>query len=1596
MEVAIERLVVGALLAALLLAAAADAQTVRVTTFAELARALRSGALDVVVVAADFTATSTLTVSAGATVTVRGDVVNDASNRRSIAGAVNFTGTLFDIPRSAALTLQDLEVTSMDTSKDEAAVVNAGELTLTRCTFSLNTFRGKAGASGAAALYNKGTATLTSCTFSSNVITRSTVAGTINNEGSLTVTACTFRGNEGFRGSALHSSGELDIINSSFRGNTAENCGAAVFVLSGGSATITNSSLVGNKGLAQGSNVLPGGVVSVAGKGSTLTLDDCQFLDNLPCNDTICDHSGAYGGCLGVSNAAEATVHRTDFIGCSTSDAGNGGGAFYNDGGVVTLADSNFLDNTADAHAAVGYNNAGSVTLQRCNIDNPYANTEGGAFYNRADMSILNSNITGSQSSDGGVFINFGTLLLSNCTLTSNGLYNTDSGFGGVAINYNVFQAVRSRFIGSRAYQAGVLYNAVNSVSAAFTNCTFLNNTATQASGGVYFGEVNAGVATFEGCVFDGNSAGGDGGSLLGQTSLTITSSNFTRNSAKRSGGAVYNIATASISDCRFSENSAVIGGGAVHNVRVMTIIGSVFERNRAEAFCGDVRNSVAQELVLNNRVLLRGGVSGNSLRITNCVFQNSSAKGQGGSICNSLGNLTLTDSLIMGARADTGGGVFVGGADSAANCQQMSTVIQGSTLSSNVATTLGGGLAVDPSQCKFAGQVDVTNTTFANNTAQSGGGVSSGCGDAATCPTLTNVTFTNNTAAGGGGGALYSTSSLPNIVRCPDNLVPSQGCTAWRGNIATKGGYGNVVATSPRLLQASQSNYSGVASASALADLRIRVLDEYGQLISGGPNASLALQAVLLSGVSASRARIVGQPVSVTIGKEETECMLHVCGIASYSGLAVRSVPGVSAVDITARKLPPTRIFVDVRSCVPGESTSPDGDLCTYCQAPSYSFDPTTVGCLSCPVDTADCYGGAQVVAQQGYWQSGLLVDQFVQCLSQIACSQDNRTEILKAKVQNGTWTANDQCEQGYEGNLCAVCSTGYGLSGQIGSYQCKSCGKKSLTALALVGLALISMAAIILIIRSASDLPFDAIDEERMTLGMMIPAIVKLLVSYLQVNSIAFGVQFRWPAFIKRVLGVVSSASTVGVQLLSPHCLLGDGQRLDKSFQVLIAFVALPFIAAALPALFYTARWYYLKARKRLVLHSTSSPHDDGFAEYLKPRYALATFVTQFFLWPSVTTRIVALFSCRNVNAAGPNVPASAVGTFWEQAMNHQCYKGTHMIMVGVIGIPGVIIFCIGVPLFTFIILYRKRKFLFMEATAKYYGFLYAGYRRKMYYWECIVCLQKLALIFVLVFLSQLGTDKQILISLGLACIFTLMSRVAAPYASDKLCNMQTIAWASNCVLLYVGWLFFLPLSSGLRLLLSIVFGGIYIGSILLFLALLSTEIITGFKQLQRRSSRRDHDIQKDDVADALREALGPALGTILVTLHSAYTLFKRRTRRYIRKRRLGAAQQHHREYQQRDFQPHDKNAVVSQTQGAGIDVTLSATPAASNRDMKLDSPFGSARALPTNVAGDNAVHEIGEAGIVTQEQAHDGTAEKTDWVDDEESTFDSKRQE
>ncbi|MFC2116949.1 hypothetical protein ACFLTU_10765, partial [Bacteroidota bacterium] len=284
-------------------------------------------------------------------------------------------------------------------------------------------------------------------------------------------------------------------------------------------------------------------------------------------------------------------------------------------------------------------------------------------------------------------------------------------------------------------------------------NCVFQNNMAVGKGGGVY----SSGVNTFMNCSFTDNSNSdadqGDGGGAYGNWGTVFEGSTFTGNSAGDQGGGCYIDTLTLINDCVFEDNYATDDGGgaklqdstsvctnstftdndALDNGGALYVYGGRVENCHFEAdSCGDDGGAV----MLDN-----GGF------ISNCTFTLNYSVDKGGGL--NIASGTATDvEVYNNTGGDHGGGVYVNN----------DGVLKNSTISNNYAGDDGGGIMIDDP----SGIVDNCIIT-GNESFDHGGGVFNDDG------TLKNSTITGNLCGNDGGGV-----AVDEILGLGENCVIS------------------------------------------------------------------------------------------------------------------------------------------------------------------------------------------------------------------------------------------------------------------------------------------------------------------------------------------------------------------------------------------------------------------------------------------------------------------------------------------------------------------------------------------------------------------------------------------------------------------------------------------------------------------------------------------------------------------------------------------------------------------------------------------------------------------------------------------------------
>ena len=223
--------------------------------------------------------------------------------------------------------------------------------------------------------------------------------------------------------------------------------------------------------------------------------------------------------------------------------------------------------------------------------------------------------------------------------------------------------------------------------------------------------------------------SGAGGGLLNWYGTVLITNTQFIENEAATSGGGLFNgYGIIIIENSAISNNNARNGGG-LWNEGEIVIDNSTFSGNIATSNGGGIYNDYQKNAVITNTTISAnsaiagGGLYNNgitSISLTTITNnQSQGIEGSGGGICNAGGLITLTESSI----------------------------------SDNSSSTTGGGISSSTSEIFDITILNISNSSFINNSAVQGGGISLGQGNYE----INNSLFADNFAEKGGGIFLYS-----------------------------------------------------------------------------------------------------------------------------------------------------------------------------------------------------------------------------------------------------------------------------------------------------------------------------------------------------------------------------------------------------------------------------------------------------------------------------------------------------------------------------------------------------------------------------------------------------------------------------------------------------------------------------------------------------------------------------------------------------------------------------------------------------------------------------------------------------------------------
>eukprot|EP00899_Mesostigma_viride_P020510 jgi/Mesvir1/28460/Mv15883-RA.1 len=1184
-------------------------------------------------------------------------------------------------------------------------------------------------------------------------------------------------------------------------------------------------------------------------------VEDSQFYDN----------RGAIGGALSLRFSTKAFVRRSTFR--NNQATGTGGTIDITNGNVVNIEDTSITDSfSATSGGAIAVDSS-SLFLRNVHISRSRATIAGGAIRAKNAEKFYAMNLVG--------------CLIENVT-AEGGAALVLEGNSMIRVNDSVFDKMA-------ATNGNGAFARISSGQLLLFDTTVKDARSTLPGGAIFVEGDSSSAYLKRSRILDAHTATGSGGAImLTQGQVVLEDSTIDVASSVLYGGAIAAETQTNLLlvNSIISRGSAAADGGAIYSLSRLNLIGSII----ADSIAGRDDGGIFVSLPCppqDNYTLPDADPLPRDLRavdIVNTTFRGNVAgytesTGDGGGAYIDMDGRGVVKCIVNPLLATR------------PYCGQVSRwYVQ--KRNESTGTCMNRPIALTLDSC-----------TFAANSATNGAGLWVKC-QPGHCPELIAPTFEGNAAIGGGGGG-YFMDDLPSLTCEPGGtpLTPREivtsGCLTWEGNMALatnlSTGFGPLAASIPFRLQSSNASYNNYNSRENFQNLAVYVLDLYNQTISGGSPASGMV--ITMRTENVTEEDNVKEVANVTRGIGGQARVAAINGVAAFNAANLAALEGTYILEFVAPltySIPSTFISVQVRACVLGEVQDQEGFFCQKCAYPLFSWNPRNHSCDLCLPnsicwgnsskrvdDDSDKWPGYVVTPKENYWHSAVYSPEFHLCRNLEACTFPGRELLLQQLMENGTYYPDAQCSKGYKGIMCAECAKGYGRDPSGGSQICTKCRSRAVNTILYLLLVLANILFMLLLVYSAlrsSDNPINRPFVE----------LVKICVTYMQFLNITATLRLDWPDGLEGFMVALGEVVSVGGNWISLDCTL-DKDWLRLSLQVPLYFALAPIAMVFLVSSIWTCRYLFLKAWR--------ATHEK-FWSYIIHRVIVTIFVVLFFIWPTVTQHILTLISCSEVDKRGAEGPYSeyraAASLYWQKDAGVRCFTGDHLVVTLAVGVPGIILFALGVPVASFLFLRHNRAHLETADFKRKYGFLYIGYSPRFYFWESVLMVQKLIVVAVAVFIGIYGVHEQILAALGVLIVWMILFLMVRPYRNERVNELGRLQWYGNTAVLLVGmWFFTGALSPKMRNLFSFFFMIVQVYFLCYFVFAILREIwhVSSFLLLQseanirrvgdeaRLSSRGKRDrAAMRAVLRLIRKEFGWFLYLIALVAYAAYSLYAR----------------------------------------------------------------------------------------------------------------------
>lgn len=425
-------------------------------------------------------------------------------------------------------------------------------------------------------------------------------------------------------------------------------------------------------------------------------------------------------------------------------------------------------------------------------------------------------------------------------------------------------------------------------------------------------------------------------------------------------------------------------------------------------------------------------------------------------------------------------------------------------------------------------------------------------------------------------------------------------------------------------------------------------------------------------------------------------------------------------------------------------------------CPVNTYSLDNSSTTCTPCPEKGAYCAGGTRLYPLAGWWHSTPFSTQFHRCPTPDACLPGGAAA----------------CAEGHEGNLCMSCSKGYAAS--FASSKCGRCNSRGKIIATYLGAVIVLVLLVLLSLHFA--LRENVATDNHSSRSSQF---CKLLIRHAQYLLIVGSLKVSWPDSMQAAFTLVNWVFSLGgPQVASLDCLLAAAKPLAMPLAIkrvlinLFAPLGVGLVVVLLWLLMFNA---FVWCGKPLSYHADFSN--------LRSVLPVCALVCLSFFLPWLVRIGLGFFACISIDKPNSQYAISnAKHGYFASSIEQACYTGWHRKYALSLGVITFLMFCVGVPVGLWVLLYRNRSKVDAPTPSRL-SFLYRAYRPQQYYYEVVVTLQIVAGMAISVFSLSLGSFYALLLLNTAFVLFGSMELLLKPYVCPIVQRMSLM----SCACLY-----------------------------------------------------------------------------------------------------------------------------------------------------------------------------------------------------------------